>query len=134
MPKEQLLITHYDSNGTFDLDKKKFPELVEKSNKDLKDAPIPDYEVVSEGKITVNNGWKSYEVKFKGKTKFKDRENFEIWGRRIWMPAARPGVKHGFVITMLATSLSDKIQDLDDVGKKGDLGDILYTFEPDRNY
>ncbi len=134
LPKEQMIVTYYESMGTFDLDKKKFPDLVSKSNKDLQTA-IPNYEVVSQGNITVNNGWKSYEVKFKGKApKVNGEENVEIWGRRIWMPAARPGVKNGFVITMLATSLSDKIESLDDVGKKGDLGDILYTFEPDRNY
>jgi serine/threonine protein kinase len=134
LPKEQLLITHYKSMGTFEMDKEKFPDLVEKSNRDL-ERILPNYEMVSQGNITVNNGWKAYEVKFKGKDpEVKGEENVEIWGRRIWMPAARPGVTNGFVITMLATSLSDKINSLDDVGKKGDLGDILYSFEPDRNY
>ncbi|MGI8544270.1 MAG: serine/threonine protein kinase [Aridibacter sp.] len=132
-PKEVMVITHYDSNGTFALDKKIFAKLVESSNEDLKKL-VPDYEVVSQGNKTINNGWKAYDVKFKGKTKFEDRENFEIWGKRIWMPAARSGVNNGFVITMLATSLSSRIESLDDIGKKGDLGDILATFEPDRNY
>jgi len=133
LPKEQMLITHYPSKGTFDADKESFGKLVEKSNADLKKI-IPGYEVESAGKIEVNNGWKSYEVKFKGKSDFKKGENFEIWGRRIWVPAARPGETTGFVITMLATSLSNKIESLDDVGKKGELGDILSTFEPDREY
>lgn len=133
LPKEQILITHYPSRGTFDADRESFTELVDKSNADLKKI-IPKYEVESAGKIEVNNGWKSYEVKFKGKSDIKGGENFEIWGRRIWIPAARPGETTGFVITMLATSLSSKIESLDDVGKKGELGDILSTFEPDREY
>lgn len=133
-PKQQFIVTRYDSKGTFELDEKDFPNLVAKSNKDLQKA-LPSFKVVSQGEITVNNGWKAYEVKFKGKTEFENKEdNFEIWGRRIWMPAARPGINDGFVITMLATSLSDKIESLDDVGKTGELGDILYTFEPERNY
>jgi hypothetical protein len=120
--------------GTFEGDREKFPELVEKSNKSL-EGILPNYELVSEGSITVNNGWKAYEVKFKGKDpEVKGEENVEIWGRRIWVPASRPGVSNGFVITMLATSLSEKVDSLDDVGKKGELEGILYTFEPDRNY
>ncbi len=133
-PKQQFIVTRYESKGNYNQDEKLFPKLVEKSDNDLTKF-LPSYEVVSQGKINVNNGWKAYEVKFKGRTEFKDgSENFEIWGRRIWMPAARPGVENGFVITMLATSLSDKIESLDDVGIKGELGDILYTFEPNSNY
>lgn len=133
-PKQQFIVTRYESKGDYKQDEKLFPKLVEKSDNDLTKF-LPNYKVVSQGKINVNNGWKAYEVKFKGKTEFKNgNENFEIWGRRIWMPAARPGVNNGFVITMLATSLSDKIEGLDDVGLKGELGDILYTFEPDSSY
>lgn len=128
-PKQQFLVHRYESRGTFEMDKENFPKLVEKSNKDLEKS-LNNYDVVSEGGIMVNNGWKAYEVKFKGKS--DDGE--EIWGRRIWMPAARPFEKNGFVITMLATSLSEKIKGLDDIGKEGELGDILYTFEPSQNY
>ncbi len=132
-PKQQFIVTRYESRGTYEMDKKNFPALVEKSNKDLIKA-LPNYEVVSEGGITINNGWKAYEVKFKGRTDFdKASDNFEIWGRRIWMPPARPFENNGFVITLLATSLSDKIKGLDDIGKAGELGDILYTFEPAQN-
>ena len=53
-----------------------------------------------------------------------------MWGRRLFIPAARPGVKSGFVITMLATSLSPVVKSAEDVGIKGDLGSILDTFEP----
>ena len=132
-PKEQMLITHYPSKGTYRADKELLPKLVAKSNASLR-KEIAKFEVVSEKETELNNGWRTHVVKFKGKTDFKDRKNFEIWGKRIWIPAARPGETTGFVITMIATSLSEKIESLDDVGNKGDLGDILYTFEPDREY
>ncbi|NNE99038.1 MAG: hypothetical protein HKN25_08470 [Pyrinomonadaceae bacterium] len=135
-PEEQMLVTYYPSKGTYDADEASFPKLVEESNKILSDPRkgIPQYQVISEKKVEINNGWKAYEVKFKGRSALENGENFEIWGKRIWIPAARPGETTGFVITMLATSLSDKIESLDDVGVKGELGDILYTFEPDREY
>ncbi|MCB1024651.1 MAG: serine/threonine protein kinase, partial [Acidobacteria bacterium] len=132
VPKEQMLITHYDSKGTYKADKENFASLVEKSNQDLEKL-LSDYTVVSQGKITINNGWQAFEVKFKANGEQAGKK-FEVWGRRIWIPAARPGVKDGFVITMLATSLSEKVESLDDVGVKGDLGDILETFEPAREY
>ncbi len=131
-PEEQMLITRYSSGGTFGADKAKFSALVDKSNKDL-EKELNGYEVAAEESITVN-GWKGYEVKFRGRMNRQGSENLEIWGRRIWIPAARPGVKDGFVITMLATSLSDSLETLEDVGQKGDLGKILKTFEPDRDY
>jgi len=134
LPVEQILITHYESKGTRDLDKENFPKLVAQSNKDLKALPIPNYKMVSEGNILVNNGWKGYEVKFRGSGIANNGEKLVLWGRRIWIPAARPGVKNGFVITMIATSLSDKVEGVEDVGVKGELSEILETFEPDRNY
>ena len=131
-PEEQMLITHYDSGGTFSADKPKFPKLVEKSNNDL-EGLIRNYKAGGEDEITVN-GWKAYKVEFTGTVPQGDSEDIEIWGRRIWVPAARPGVRDGFVITMLATSLSESVEGLKDVGQKGDLGEILSTFKPSRDY
>ena len=134
LPIEQMLITYYESKGTFGLDKKNFPNLVEKSNKSLKALPIPNYKMISEGNILVNDGWKAYEVKFEGVGTASNGEKLYLWGRRIWIPAARPGVKNGFVITMLATSLSKEVKGVNDVGVKGELSEILNTFEPAQGY
>jgi hypothetical protein len=35
---------------------------------------------------------------------------------------------------MLATSLADEVKSVDDVGVKGELAPILYTFEPSQNF
>ncbi|MFV0387562.1 MAG: serine/threonine protein kinase [Pyrinomonadaceae bacterium] len=131
-PGEQFLVTRYDSTGTYEQDKQNFPKLVVKSNDDLK-KELPNFDVVEESPITLSTGWKGYQVKFKALAYFGDKD-VEIWGRRIWIPPARPGVRTGFVITMIATSDSKSVKSLDDVGIEGELGEILKTFNPERNY
>jgi hypothetical protein len=133
-PVEQLLVSYYDSKGTFKSDEEKFAKLVEKSNNDLAKI-IPGYRIVSKGETRINGEWRGYEVKFQGSGKpVKGEKTLTVWGRRIWIPAARPGTKNGYVVTMLATSLSPEITSIYDVGVKGDLGTVLGTFEPNQNF
>jgi serine/threonine protein kinase len=136
IPIESFMISPYDSYGTFSKDKKIFPKLVAKSNEDLAKSLNGNYEVVSEGETTIQNGrWKAYQVNFRTKEKGEvNGRQIELWGRRLWIPVQRPGVKNGFIITMFATSLAEDITSADDVGKKGELAKILETFEPDQNY
>lgn len=134
VPIEQIMISPYESKGTFSLDKDEFPKLVEKSNKDLTESLNGNYEVVSEGETTIQNGrWKAYEVKFRGKGEIGG-EPTTLWGRRLWIPVQRPGARSGFIITMLATSFSNEVKSVEDVGVKGKLAEILYTFEPDTEF
>lgn len=133
IPVEQMLIGYYESKGTFKADKETFPLLVENSNKDLKSI-IPNYQNLSEGEIKIN-GWRAYEVKFQGAgAAARGEKKLILWGRRLWIPAARPGIKSGYVITLLATSLSPEVTSVDDVGAKGELATILQTFEPNQNF
>lgn len=133
-PIEQLLVGYYDGKGTFNADKENFPKLAEKSDKDLAKI-IPNYQTMSAGETEINGGWRAYEVKFQGGGKVTNGEKrLIVWGRRIWIPAARPGTKNGFVVTMVATSLSPEIGSVDDVGVKGDLGTVFETFEPNQNF
>lgn len=131
--KEQMLISYYTSNGTFKEDATKFPELVKETNATLRKL-IPNYQMVSEGNTTVNGGWNAYEVKFQGSGTSKNGERLLVWGRRLFIPASRPGVRAGFEITMLATSHADEVHSVDDVGIRGELASILYTFEPSQNF
>ncbi len=133
-PVEQFLVSYYHSWGTFKMDEKFFPKLAEKSNKDLAKI-IPNYQTMSTGETKVNGDWRAYEVKFQGGGKVENGEkNLIIWGRRLWIPADRPGTKNGYVVTMLATSLSPEINSVDDVGAKGDLGTVFKTFKPNQNF
>ncbi len=132
-PVEQMIITRYQSIGTMTLDRKNFPKLVEKSNQDLKKSLGESFKVVAEGETTIQNGrWKAYEVKFQSSGKTEKGEEITLWGRRLWVPLQDPGTQSGFVLTLLATSLSDQVKSVDDVGVAGDLANVLETFEPEQ--
>jgi serine/threonine protein kinase len=135
LPVEQLLVSYYDSKGTFKADKELFPKLVEKSNADLKKALQENYKVISQGETKIQNGrWQAFEVKFESSGVAANGEKVTLWGRRLWIPVQMTGSKNGFVVTMLATSLSKEVSGVDDLGLKGELSDILETFEPNQNF
>lgn len=130
---EQMIITRYKSKGMMTLDKADLANLIEKSNQDLKAGLGENFRVVSEGETTIQNGrWKVYEVKFQSSGINKKGEEITLWGRRLWLPVQRPGEQNGFVITLLATSLSDAVNGVDEVGVKGELANVLETFEPEQ--
>jgi serine/threonine-protein kinase len=133
VPIEQMLVSYYNSRGTYRADKEIFPALIRETNGTLSKI-LPNYQVVSEGKRTVNNGWQAYEIKFQGTGKTTRGEEITIWGRRLFIPAAIRGIKNGYVVTMLATSLSEDVKNVEDVGVKGELSAILETFEPNQNF
>lgn len=132
-PIEKMLISYYDSKGTFKADSKNFPKFVKETNETLKKI-VPNYQMLSEGEIKINGDWKAYEIKFQGGGESATGEKLNLWGRRLFIPMARPGVRSGYEITMFATSLSTKVKSVDDVGVKGELGTILETFEPNQNF
>lgn len=131
--REQMLISYFPSKGTFNDDEVFFPDLVRESSETLKKF-LPGFQVVAEGPTVLNGGWKAYEIKFQGSGQTPAGERIVVWGRRIFVPAARPGVRNGIEITMLATSKSAEVTGVDDVGVKGELAQVLETFEPGRNY
>ncbi len=131
--KEQMLVSYYPSKGTFREDADKFPQMVGESNDTLKKI-LPGYQVVSQGEIKLNGDWRAYEIKFQAEGKSSTGEKIVVWGRRLFLPAARPGARNGFEITMLATSYSEDVKGVDDVGVKGGLATVLYSFEPSQNF
>ncbi len=131
--KEQLLIGYYPSSGTYITDAPKFAELSKEASETLKKL-IPNYQMVSEGETSVNGGWRAYEIKFQGTGTAENGQRLLVWGRRLFMPASRPGVRAGFEITMLATSNADDVHSVDDVGVRGELAAIFTTFEPSQNF
>jgi len=133
LPIEQMLISYYDSKGTFRSDRELFPKLLEKSNVDLKKA-LGNYKIISQGETNIQNGrWQAFEVKFESLGTAPNGEKITLWGRRLWIPSQFVGLKNGYVITMLATSLSPDVKSVEDVGVKGELSNILETFEPNQN-
>ena len=131
--KEQMLISYYQSKGTFKDDQDKFAQMLKETNETLKTL-LPGYQMVSEGETKVNGDWRAYEIKFQGGANSDKGQKLVVWGRRLFIPAERPGVRNGFEITMIATSLADDIRSVDDVGVRGELAPILYSFEPGQNF
>lgn len=130
-PIEQFLVTKYESRGTMTLDRPTFPKLVAKSNADLKKSFGDTYRVLGESEVVIQNGrWKAYEVKFSGVVS-RDGKPVTVWGKRLWIPVQQAGHQSGFVVTMLATSLSEEVTSVDEVGIKGELADVLGYFEPE---
>lgn len=126
---EQMLVSYYPSAGTFGEDSAKFPTLLTEANETLKKI-IPNYQMVSEGETKLNGGWRAYELRFQASGTDENGERMNLWGRRLFVPPARPGIRSGFEITLLATSNSPDVRSVDDVGTRGELARILETFQP----
>ena len=131
--QEQMLVSYYPSGGTFESDFQRFPFLVKETSETLEKI-LPDYRVISQGGITLNGVWRAYEVKFQGGGTSATGEKLQVWGRRLWVPATRDGVKNGYEITMLATSNAENVKGVNDVGVRGELGPILSSFEPAQDF
>jgi serine/threonine protein kinase len=127
LPLEQLLVSWYESKGTFEADRAAFPNLVKKLTA-VYAKEIPAFRKVGEGETTLN-GRAAYEVKYSGKVKDSEGKNVEIYGRTIFLPIGKEDGKSGLLLTMLATNLSQTISNPNDVGEKGELKEILNTFD-----
>ena len=131
--KEQMLVSYYPSRGTFAEDAAKFPALVKETNETL-ERLVPGYRMVAEREIKFNGEWRAYEIKFQFDGKSPTGEKIPVWGRRLFVPTARPGARNGFEITMLATPAAQDVKGVDDIGFRGELASILNTFEPNPNF
>lgn len=129
-PIEQFLVSYYDSKGTFAADLETFPALAEQSAQDLEKSLNDKFNLISQGETKLKGKWEAYEMKFQGEGVTKNGDRITLWGKRLWLPADRNGVRTGFVLTLLATSLSQEVKSADDVGVKGELASVLETFEP----
>jgi serine/threonine protein kinase len=129
LPIEQLVVEPYPSKGTYKEDLGDFPALVKRVESELQKQP--NYQKLDERETTINNDRKVYEVRWVAAGETKSKEMITIWGRTLFMPAQRRGIKTGLRITMVASSLSNEVKNIDDVGVKGSLSSVLATFEPD---
>ena len=129
---EQMLVSYYESKGTFKDDEPKFQTLV-KEMTDTLEKSIPSFQVLSQGAAKVN-GWNAYEVKFQGGGNLPNGEKLILRGRRLFVPAVRAGANSGYEITLLATSQAENVKSVDDIGVNDELSKVLETFEPNQNY
>ena len=126
-PQERFVVSWYESGGTVESDRQKFPNLVESfSSKFSKE--IPDYQKLSEGETKINS-LDGYEFRFQGFSKGTPKGDVTIWGRMVFLPPGTEGNRNGVTLVMLATSLAPEVKSIDDVGVKGELPVILNSFK-----
>lgn len=125
--QERLIVSWYESGGTFESDRSKFPDLVESFSAKLSKS-LPAYEKVSEGPTKVNSR-DGYEFRFQGLSKGTEKGDVSFWGRVIFLPPAKEGDKNGVTLLMLTSSLAPELTSVSDVGAKGGLPLILDSFK-----
>lgn len=125
--QENLVVSWYESKGTVDADLAgKLPALVKERDASLA-KNYPEYEKVSEGKITIN-GIEGYEFRFKAVSRGTVKGDIYIWGRMVFLPPGDEQSTKGVTLYMFTTSLAPELQRIDDVGVKGELPMILNSF------
>jgi serine/threonine protein kinase len=127
LPLEQLIVSWYESKGSFKADRRSFPNLVKKLTAAYA-KEIPDFRKVAENETKLN-GRTAYEVKFAGNTKDEQGKTIKIFGRTIFVSPETNDSKSGLTLTMLATDLSPSISSVSELGKKGELKGVLESFE-----
>jgi serine/threonine protein kinase len=129
---EEMIVGWYASKGTYKEDLADFPKLAAIAGKEIAGYKvIINYRQIDEGKKFINKDRKVYEMRFEATGKQPKGEPYTVWGRILWIPAQRRGIKSGLRLTMIGTSYSEVIRSVDDVGVSGELQKVLETFEPD---
>jgi hypothetical protein len=130
--QENFAVSWYDSKGTLEEDEKSvFPKLIESWKAKLAKA-YPDFEVLSEGGVTINklNG---HELKFKSVSKGTEKGDITLWGWVVFLPPGKEGETNGLQLLMLTTSLAPELKSAEDVGVKGELPVILNSFKMEKD-
>lgn len=100
------------------------PKLADQLSDQLKSG-FPQYKKVSQGPTKVGN-YDGYEFRFTSHSADTARGDLDIWGRTVLIPGNDE--RRGAVLLMIATSASDHVKSLDDVGVKGEIPIILNSF------
>jgi hypothetical protein len=91
---------------------------------------FPEYKKVSEGETKVGR-YDGYEFRFTAHAKNTPKGDLDVWGRVVILPGGDN--RKGAALIMLATSASDQVRSVDDVGEKGELPKILSSFKFDKD-
>jgi hypothetical protein len=123
--QEQFAVGWYESGGTIEADRDKFPRLVETKEKNYKQ--FPEYRKVSEGDTKINS-YDAHEFRFESVSRNTPKGDIKLWGRIVFLPPGVAGEKNGLILYMLATSLAPELSGISDVGAKGEMSLILDSF------
>jgi hypothetical protein len=120
---ENFAVSYFSGQGDL------MPELANQMSEQFSRG-FPEYKKVSEGATKIG-GYDGYEFRFTAHAEDTPKGGLDLWGRTILLPGSNE--RKGAVLTMIATSASDKIHSVNDVGEKGDLPIILNSFRFEKN-
>ena len=109
------------------------PEVMPKVADQLSEqfsSGFPQYKKVSQGPTKAGR-YDGYEFRFTAHAKDTPKGDLDIWGRVILLPGGNN--RKGAALIMLATSASDQVRSVDDVGEKGELPMVLGSFKFDKD-
>jgi hypothetical protein len=115
--------------GYFSGQRELMPELANQMSQQFA-RNFPGYKKVSEGETKIGS-YDGYEFRFTAHVKDTPKGDLDLWGRTVLLPGSEE--RKGAVLTMFATSASDKIHDVNEVGEKGELPIILSSFRFEKN-
>jgi hypothetical protein len=125
---ENFAVGWYTGSGTYKGDEDQYPKMAEQLSSQFS-TNFPEYRKVSEGKTTVGS-FTGYEFRFSStRRNAPSKGTVKFWGRVVFIPSGKSTQKNGVTMVMIASSLSDEVRSLSDVGEKGDLAKILESFE-----
>jgi hypothetical protein len=101
------------------------PKLAEQLSEQFSSG-FPEYQKVSEGPTKAGR-YDGYEFRFTAHAKNTPKGDLDVWGRVVLLPGAAN--RKGAALIMLATSASDQVRSVEDVGEKGELPMVLSSFK-----
>lgn len=123
--QESFAVAWYESGGTMETDRDKFPKLVEMLNNSYKQ--FPEYRKISEEDTKINS-YDGHEFRFESVSRGTAKGDISLWGRIVFLPPGKEGEKTGVILLMLGTSLAPELTSVSDVGEKGEMSLILDSF------
>ena len=123
--QENLAVRPYESGGTLETDRDKFPELVRRHVAEF--ARLPEFKKISEGETKIND-LAGYEFRFESVSRGTEKGDITIRGRMVFLPPGKEGERNGVALLMIATSLAPEVTSAADVGAKGELPLLLDSF------
>lgn len=91
---------------------------------------FPEYKKVSQGETKIGR-YDGYEFRFTSHIKDTPQGPLDLWGRVVLLPGSDN--RKGASLVMIASSASDQVRSMDDVGVKGELPIILSSFKFDKD-
>lgn len=122
---ESVAVGYSYGTGNPSADRAQWPALMQQAAQQF-GRGIPNFRLMDTGETTVGQ-YQGYQMRFTGQMDRPGGQPLQIWGRGILIPGPE-GQRNGVFLVLLATSASQEVRSLDDVGVRGGTPVILNSF------